>query len=218
MRRYLTVGNLMKSLPLAAVAACLASPRIIQTPGVSPWLMAVVFPVLVMLSGAVMAWGESAGMNPFPARAILARGIATALAAAALLTPLELLLDQPLRLAAAADPDVANVARLPESFRECVVLAMWTAGFEIVFFQGASMSYLGRLTGSRFAAIAGAVILRAAVTFLKFNEAGIDVTLWPAMVGAVAASIAACIIYSRSGLLSAMLFGAALSMRHLAAI
>lgn len=91
-------------------------------------------------------------------------------------------------------------------------LVLWSAGFETVFFQGAAMSFLARLTKRPSPAVIGATVLRTLVAIRQLEAVDIGDPAGLIVVATATGAFAACFVFSWGGLPSAMLFSAIVSL------
>jgi hypothetical protein len=217
MKDYLTEQNLAKAAGLGAMVAMMAMPRLIYAERGALQIVPL-FLLMTLVAGAATAWGKQGGLaGLFPPRETVFKGLAVAILAAGVMIPLYRgVVDGRLKevLLAAGNAEQLRLS-FPEEATGAWDLILWSAGFETLFFQAATMALLGRLFKRSWVAVAGAVALRVWVSHLQMSKAGIASTD-PVLMGAVVAgSVAACLLYARSGFLPASLFSALLSARHL---
>lgn len=217
MRTYLSFENLVKASALSAVATAMAAPRLIEGRLSLAFFIPAAFLALVLVGGAATAWSTSAGMaGLFPERRRLLKGLGVALALALIFLPAALWLDPVLRSALEETGDMQRLAlRYPATLRGCLALMLWAAGFETIFSLAAVISFLARLTGSAWAALAGAVLLRLWMTYLQCAGAGLESVMPLFMVSSAILMGVGGLLFVRAGLPAAALFTALLDARHL---
>lgn len=233
----MTVSNLKQAAALGAIVSVMAIPRIIEGGGDIISRMVMIFPAMTLVAGAATAWGKYAGMpGLFPARETQARGLRVALVAGLAMAPLLLAFDSDLQAAMAEalrsrpvppgfNPMQAAMIKawraravalaFPESVSGCLALALWSAGFETVFFRASTMAFLARVTRRQWIAVAGSVLIRGFVMLMMITLADVDFLLMVRLGGVMALSAVSCLLYARAGLPAAMLFAAILESRHL---
>ena len=218
MRTYLTIHNLRRATVLGCAVAVMSIPRILEGGIYFGFRIFSLFPLLIIIAGAVTAWGNCGGMvGPFPGRNPSYRGLGIAIVAALILVPVLFAFDSGVlrQLAENKGPDSLLVRlAFPTDVRGCLAIVLWSAGFDTLFFKGATMSFLARLTKRQSVAVVGSVLFSVAITSSKFTHMGMALS-GLGIVTAAVTSIAGCLIYARGGLIPAMAFGSLLSARHL---
>lgn len=218
MRKYLAVANLKNAAILGIAVGLMALPRILEGKDRLVLVrMIAVFPSMIIVAGAVTAWGNRAGMcGPFPDKARTRAGTCIALVAGLLIAPFLFWQD-----AGTADllSKTAFLSELhlpfPSTLTACLALILWSAGFETLFFRAGTMSLLTRVTNRQWIAIAGAVLLRLSVNVLKIGQVDMDAMMILELAGMIVVTTVGCILYARAGLPAAMTFAATIDARHL---
>ena len=216
MRAYLQSSNLVKAMGLGGGVTVMALPRLLQG-GDPAWLYVVIaFLCLTLVAGAATAWGSSAGMvGLFPrGRRRVAGLVAGGVAGVVLLPFLVLWFDPWLREALVCAGDATRVGfQFPDTAWTQVAIVLWAAGFQVLFFEAATMSFFCRLTRRWLIALTLAVAFRVFVGHLQLE--GVPVGSPPAFffMHGVTSAIG-CILFSCGGLPSASLFAAVLAARH----
>ncbi|MFO7870388.1 MAG: hypothetical protein R6V03_03035 [Kiritimatiellia bacterium] len=215
MREYLSLSNLRRALPVAGAVTMLSIPRILQ--GNLPVVLYTIaaFLSLILLSGAATAWGRKGGMaGLFPERRRMLFGVMLGAGLAVLVLPLYLAWVDPAlhrAVTAAENPEVLRL-RYPATTGGRFALVLWTAGFEIMFFQAFLMSFAARLTGRQSIAIACSVALRLYVTHLGLMEAGVSGEYPLFMTSAGVSALACAVLFARFGFPASAVFSAGTSL------
>jgi hypothetical protein len=216
MRDYLTISNLSKAMALGGCVTLMSLPRLVQG-GEPRWLyVSTAIFCLVLLAGAATAWGRCGGMlGLFPRGRRRLIGLSTGLAAGLLIVPLYTMwldpwLSEALRHAGDAD---RLQLEFPDAPWKKVAIVLWAAGFQVLFFNAAAMSFLCRLTNNVPVALILAIVFRLFVSHLQFEDVPIDGTLAFALTHALVCAIG-CILFARTGLMPVALFAAVLASRH----
>jgi len=194
----------------------MAVPRLVQ--GEAPaWLyVAAAFLCLTFVAGAATAWGTAAGMvGLFPCRRRLVAGlIAGGVAGVVLLPVFVLWLDPLLKEALLRLGDAARVGlQFPDRLWQKVAIVLWAAGFQVLFFEAATMSFFCRLTGRWLIALSLAVAFRIFVVNLQMADVPVNSTMPFHLVYGLT-SVTGCVLFARGGLPAASLFAAVLAIRH----
>jgi hypothetical protein len=216
MREYLTVENLWRAAAWSALVTCMAIPRILQTAQSLAFYLPATFVSLMLVAGAVTAWGSRGGMvGPLPAWRRLLAGVGVAALLVLVWLPLATPMDALLRQALTASGKAGLIQlAYPNTPGGCWALLLWSAGFETLFFQGAAMAFVARITGRQDVAIIGAVALRVYVTHRKLTMEGLAPVPPVALYLSALSSLVACLLFARGGLPAAMTFAAGVSARH----
>lgn len=209
MRDYLTDSNLVRSAGLSAVLTLMSAGRLLQ--GDLPFIEYVIltFLVMILISGAVWAWGRSAGMPGIVTdRQTLVTGVAIAVVVSLVMLPIRICwLDRLAhRLLQGAGNQAFVELSYPSSWSGRLALVLWSAGFQVMFLQAAPMSLFTRVTGRPVVAAGLCIALRAYVVYRQMAEAGIMEGAWLFMVPATAGVAVGCFLFARYGLVPAMLF------------
>lgn len=217
MRSYLKYSNLSQAITLGGCVTLMSIPRLDQG-GTPQWLyVAIAFLCLTLVAGAATAWGSCGGLvGLFPVGRRLAIGLGAALIGGLALFPVYTQwLDPWLKeaLMHAGDADRLQL-QFPDTLWKQVAVVLWIAGFQVLFFNAAAMSFFCRLTGRISVAIALAVALRVCVSYIQFASISMDNTLPFHVVHGLTCAIA-CLLFARAGLLPTSLFAAVPAMRHL---
>lgn len=217
MREYLALSNLVKALLLGGIAAAMAMPRIVQA-GMNPVLGGVTaFVAMTMIGGMVSAWNKKAGMaGLFPAWQKCLGGVAVALVAGCCVSVLSLYVIDPVvkHVFSVTGNGKSLELMFPDSTKECVGLLLWSAGFEILFFEAGAMSFFARLTNNSSVSVLGAAGLKMFVVFNRLSGLGITDEIPFFVISSGAISAMACILFAKSGLPATVVFSIVLSLRH----
>jgi len=217
-RTFLTLENLKRAAGVGFVVSAMAVPRVLEagrSQG-SIFLLIALFPVMIVVAGAATAWGGAAGMyGLFPERRRLLWGVGIAFAAGIAALPLLLRSEAGFREALGdGDPAACGLA-FPVSLGACFALMLWSAGFETMFLQAGTMSFVGRVTGSLPAAMVCAVATAVMIMFLKVSGSGVDTMMAARLARTGLTCLIACLLYARAGLPAAMVFNAVIESRHM---
>lgn len=215
MRVYLSETNLVKAAILAAVVILLSVPRLVQCGEPLILYLPATFAAMLLVGGAVTAWGRSAGMPGIATdRRTLGAGAAAAAALTIVALPAQVFwLDPLLRRAmgAALAPSTAALS-YPATIGGCLALLLWSAGFQTIFLQAAPMSFFIRLTGRPLVALSLCLALRVYVTHRQVLLSGMTDAIAALVALSAAATLAGCILFYRFGLAPAMLLAAGLNL------
>lgn len=215
MRLYFSERNLFRAITLAIPLSVMSVPRILLSHADAKLLIPSAFLSLVLIAGAATAWGRCGGLpGLLPPRAQIVSGLAAALVLALVLAPLAYFgLDPAMRAAMTAGDSPLLRMEYPEGPIETLSLILWVAGFQLVFFVAASMSFFARLLHSRWAALAGAVIVRALVAHLQVRHGHIPTGTWMFIVDTAATTALSCWLFARAGLLPPVAFAILVNLR-----
>jgi hypothetical protein len=204
MRDYLARDNLVRASVLGAVATVMALPRIVQA-GDGVWLRVVgCMAGITLAAGAVTAWGTEGGLpGPVLGSRETARGLGLALLLALILSPVQRWVVQPAlkeALGAAANAQWTRL-QVPVTLRDWFALALWSAGFQTLFFVAAPTCLAARLTGRVWPAF----VLTAALGWYVASSqlATYDVESGRGVLVAASAlrSVLGSLLYARFGLI-----------------
>ena len=211
MRDYLSLSNLGKAFLIGGAATALSLPRIVSARFPLETYIPLTFLATTLLAQFAVAWGHKAGLRGmFPAARPMFLGSAIAILLACVLTPIYLRTLDPIfrkALENASDPRLF-VLRYPPSLAGKLALTLWSASFEVLFFQAAALAFFARLTGRLWATLLGAVLFRVLVAFLQVSNAGVGAVASPFILSSAAAGCVSCLIYAYAGMPAAMIFAA----------
>lgn len=215
MRNYLSMSNLRSAVLMAMVMTPLTAPRILLSGILPVQYIAASFAALTLLAGMVTAWGRSAGMREFlPSWRTSMAGCGVVMLVLGVFLPMQILIFNPTFQAALVQLDRPVIKRLlfPETVMDGMALVLWAVSFEVLFFQGAAMSFFARLTNSLPTAMICSVLLRMYVAYLKLGEIGLSsgTVFILSVVGL--SSMAACLIFARFGLPATMLLAGGMAL------
>jgi hypothetical protein len=218
MRDYLSQTNLRNAAVLGLVIALMSIPRIFIW-GKSPASYGLAaFLGMTLISGAATAWGTRAGMcGLFPERKRAITGMLIAIFLSLMMLPLYIAWIDPLLLPAIKATGDANMLamRYPSAPPGQFALFMWSASFEVMFFQGGIMSVISRATGRQWVAVAVAVGIRSLVTSGQLSQLHIA-NAQPFLVSTSAVvTMISCLLFARFGLLATMVFSAGVCLHVL---
>lgn len=194
----------------------MAVPRLLQG-GEPAWLyVGLAFLCMTFVAGAATAWGTTAGMvGLFPCRRRLVAGLIAGAVAGLVLIPVFVLWLDPWHKEALLRLD--DTARLglqfPDTPWQKVAIVLWAAGFQVLFFEAASMSFFCRLTGRLLIALSLAVAFRIFVSHLQMADLPVDSAM-PFYLVYGLTSVTGCVLFARAGLPAASVFAASLAIRH----
>jgi hypothetical protein len=216
MRDYVEPSNLVRAGGLSALATVLAVPRMVEGGFSLAFYVPMAWVSLTLAAGAATAWSRRGGMaGLFPGWRRTVLGLAAAVALLAVIVPLQVFwLDPLFRNAAVAAPESFRRLVFPASLFSIAALALWSAGFETLFFKGFFLALTARVTGSQWGGVALAVGIRTWVMWRQLSGAGVTEHAGLFLALAAANALAGCIIYVRTGLVPAMAFSAGLSLQH----
>jgi hypothetical protein len=151
----------------------------------------------------------------FPDRQSTLSGMGAAAVLAVLITPVHVLLLNPLvREALSGSGNTLLELQYPATFFGCFALLLWSASFEMMFFSAGAMSFLCRLTGHQWVALALCVAFRVWVASQQLQAVGLFATATPFLATAGLSTACCCFLFAQGGLLPAMAFGAAITLHH----
>ena len=164
--------------------------------------------------GFVLAWSTSAGMaGAFPEWKRQYPGLILALLLGLCSIPVGHFLGPVLREAAAAGQySDSAFLEFPESPAALVALMLWSAGFSTIFLTAGLASLAARISGRLWIACLVVVLLRAWITWSKAGEIEGLVAI---LAFRSISSLISVVLFARFGLPSAMLYGAAVCLRHI---
>lgn len=215
MHRYFSLKNFRQALLPGAVMTLLSAPRIFVTGLLPAHYILPTFILLILLMATVTAWGDCAGMKgAFPQTRVIFKGVSHAIFLLVLFLPLKIFWFNPLFYSALEETGNIQALRLvfPESLLSAAALTLWVISFEILFFQGAAMSFFAWLTHRLWAALLLSSLLRLYVTWLRLAEAGIKSDAPLILSHAVLINLISCLLFMRYGLPAPMLFIGGLSL------
>ncbi len=217
MRDYLTERNLCRASVIGIFVTAMAVPRMMLA-GVSlPLYIPAGLLSMILVAGAATAWGRYGGLHGlFPDRRRMIAGIMAAVALAIMTLPVAIRLDAlRVELSAAGAIDHWIAQSPPTEPMAVAALVLWVAGFETIFFQAGTISYLARLFKDWRPALAGAVILRGMVSYAQMGrDLSVDGALW-FQIGALIDATVAGTLYVAAGWPPAAVYAVVLAVRHL---
>jgi hypothetical protein len=211
MRTYLSMSNFIKALMLGTVVTLMSIPRMIQGGFRLDLYIPAALVCMTLVSGAATAWSGQGGMaGLFPDRRRMAVGAGIAVLLSLMAMPLEhFWIVPPVRHAIAETGNARLMAlRYPETPGGCVALMLWSAGFETMFFQAATMSFFVRLARRPWMGVVFAVSFRLFVTAHQISLAGVGNAIPLILVMAAVGTAMLCVLFIRTGLLPAMILAA----------
>lgn len=212
MRSYCTVVNLGKSAGLSAAVTMMAVGRLSQGHMPLAAYIPLTFVAMVLVTGAVTAWGTQAGMpGVVTDRGTFLRGALLALALALVSVAAHRLGGNAFLRELLQDPRHALVLELtlPSTLQGQLSLVLWSAGIQVMILMAAPMSLFARITRNRWLALGLCLALRAYVVHQQMVYAGItDGAPW-FLTSALLSTATGCFLFARFGLGPAMLFAAA---------
>lgn len=215
MRTYLSMPNFLRALVLGLVATVMSVPRLIQGGLPLGLYVPATLVGMMLVSGAATAWSDRGGMcGIFPARRRMLVGVGIAVLVSAMATPVvHLWVDPSVRKALLATGNAQVMAlRYPATVGGCLAVILWSASFETLFFQAATVSFFARLTSRQSIAIVLAVALRLCVSLHQMTELGVVDAVPLMLVSTAVMATVACILFARTGLIATMVLGAGLDL------
>jgi hypothetical protein len=215
MRDFLTETNLIRATGLSAILTLMTMGRLVHSEKPFAIYIGLTFALMAFVCGAVTAWGGRGGMPGIITNSqTLLRGLAVAATVSLVLLPVQLLWLDPSFRNALVNPE--SVARMelayPSTANGCLSLVLWSAGFQMMFLQAAPMSFFVRLTGSQSWALGLCVALRALVSYLQIDVAGVTEHAALFTVWAMVTTGVGCLVFARFGLAPTMLLAAGLDL------
>lgn len=215
MRTYLSMPNFLRALVLGLIATVMSVPRLIQGGLPLGLYIPATLVGMMLVSGAATAWSDRGGMcGMVPAWRRMLVGVGVAVLVSAIATPVvHLWVDPSVRqaLQATGNPH-AMALRYPATVAGCLAVVLWSASFETLFFQAATVSFFARLTNRQSVAIVLAVALRLCVSLHQMTELGVVDAVPLMLVSTAVMATVACILFARTGLVAAMVLGAGLDL------
>jgi hypothetical protein len=219
MRDYLSIPNLLRAMPLAAVVTVLALPRIVEGGallriGLAQAFVAC-FLAMTLVSGAVTAWGRKGGMpGILTDRQTLLQGLALALLLSLAALPLFRYGLDPLYRGVLDVPGRGSAFEMhfPSTLRGQLATLGWMVGFQTLFVCAAPMSLFARLTGRRNVAVALCAALTAFLVHLKAAEQGVQEHYLLFALPGIAGSVLAAVVFSRYGLVPTMFLAGGMTL------
>lgn len=215
MRDYLTVGNFMRAVALAAAMTAMSSLRLaLARPETFILNAAAALVAMTLVCGAATAWERKGGLaGLFPDRPVVFKGLAAAILLGVIgLVVYYAWLDKLIFETMKEKLDVVTLQlRYPRTLAGGIALMLWTASFETMFFYAATISFWARIFNNAYAAMAMAVIGRLFVMYIQITGIGLNDSLHIFMLGGAFSAIVSAVLYARSGLLSTMVFNGLLT-------
>lgn len=150
MRDYLSTTNLVRAFAIGTVVTAMALPRIVDAGEHTATLVAVSLFCMTLVAAAVTAWSRKGGLQGlFRSTSDTWQGLAVAVIISLVMAPVLLSIVHPVIRAAvdaAADDQWARL-QLPASPSDWMALALWSAGFQVLFAVMAPTCLAARLTG-----------------------------------------------------------------------
>jgi hypothetical protein len=218
MRAFISTANLKKAAGLAAIITAMSASRILQV-GIRPDLqIPAAFLSMILICGAVTAWGTYAGMpGIITDRKTFVRGTLVASGLSLIALPIQIFWTTPAicrALLASANPSFAGLM-FPASFGAQMALLLWAAGFQTMFLQSGPMSFFARLVNRQSVALVLCLVFRAYVAHHQLAGAGITGMESFLFFSTLLTAAAGCLVFARFGLGPTVLLSIGLNLHLL---
>ena len=217
MRALSQIDNLAKAACLSGMVTFMSVPRILTTN--LPWVyIPFSFFVGILICAAVTAWSYTDGLNGLlrsPRETLAATAVVLVIVALAL--PFQIyVLDPHYRgLLEEAGGGSNLLAQFPQTIMEWVGLALWSAGFQILFFVAAPICYFARLTHRLWLAVALTVLFHLYVMSRQCGTYGLNGSITLLLFFTLITGMISCVFFVRAGLIPVMLLTVGLKIHLL---